>query len=214
MTKENILNRVCNCMVNFDIENSKSLVKEAIKKGIPPLELLEAMTKGMDIVGKKYEAKEYYLPELMMAGETMKAGMEELAPYLKAEKVQSTGKVVIGTVKGDVHTVGKSIVITLLLAAGFEVLDLGTDTPAETFVEKAKEFNADIVGMSALVSTTVLEIKPVIDALNEAGLREKLKIIVGGRAVSEKIAEEFGADAAARDAMHGIQICKEWMTAK
>lgn len=212
MTEE-ILKDISESIVNFDLHKIGDLTKEALNKGIPSYEIVtEGMSKGMEIVGQKFEAKEYFLAELVMAAEAMKKGMAELEPSLKVEGLRSTGRIVIGTVKGDVHDIGKNIVITLLIAAGFEVHDLGVDVTKERFVEKVKEVNPDIVGMSALLATTVSAMKEIVEDLKTAGLRERVKVIIGGSPTSDKVAQEFEADAAAKDAAHGVRICKEWMS--
>jgi 5-methyltetrahydrofolate--homocysteine methyltransferase len=165
----------------------------------------------MEVVGEKYERNEYFLAELIMAGETMKEGMKTLEPHLKAGELKRVGKVVIGTVRGDLHDIGKNIVATLLSAAGFDVIDLGVDVPPEKFVEAVKENSPDIVGMSALLTTTMVEMEDIIKELKKAGLRDKVKVIIGGAPITREYAEKIGADAAARDAVEGVNICKSWM---
>lgn len=210
-----ILNKIRDAIVNLDIDNMQRLCEEALKAGIPAYEIvMNGMSKGMEIVGEKYEKNEYFLAELIMAGEVMKEGMKVLEPHLKDGEVKKIGKVVIGTVRGDLHDIGKNIVATLLSAAGFEVIDLGVDVPPERFVEAVKEYRPDIVGMSALLTTTMIEMENVIKALKETGLRNKVKIIIGGAPVTKEFAEKIGADAAARDAVEGVNICKSWMERK
>lgn len=213
--REEILSKIRDAIVNLDIDNIQRLCEEALKAGIPAYEIvMNGMSKGMEIVGEKYERNEYFLAELIMAGEVMKEGMKVLEPHLKGGEVKKIGKVVIGTVRGDLHDIGKNIVATLLSAAGFEVIDLGVDVPPEKFVEAVKEYKPDIVGMSALLTTTMIEMENVIKALKEAGLRDKVKIIIGGAPVTKEFAERIGADAAARDAVEGVNICKSWMEQK
>jgi len=212
MAKEAVLRKLCDCIINFDIDGVKEAAQETIKAGIPPLTaVLEGMAKGMNAVGEKYEKGEFFLSELMMAGETMKAGMEILKPYLKATKTKATGVVVIGTVKGDIHDIGKNIVIMLLTSAGFEVHDLGVDVPAERFVKETEKTGADIVALSALLSTTMPYMETVIDELKKAGLRDKVKVIIGGAPFVEEDMKRLGADALGKDAIIGLEICKEWM---
>jgi len=213
--EEDAIARLRDGIVNFDMKGVRESVREAISIGIPAYQVItEGMIKGMEIVGKKYEEKEYFLTELILAGEAMQAGLEFLEPYLKADKVESTGKVIIGTVKGDIHLLGKNIVVTFLKSAGFDVHDLGVDVPAEEFVRKTREVNADIVGMSVLISTSFPEMGKVIGRLTETGLRQKVKVIVGGATVTEKLARQIGADAYAADAITGVQICRQWMKEK
>jgi 5-methyltetrahydrofolate--homocysteine methyltransferase len=215
MSREEILSKIREAVVNLDIDNIQRLCKEALEAGIPPYEIvMEGMSKGMEIVGEKYERNEYFLAELIMAGEVMKEGMNILEPYLKSGEVKKIGKVVIGTVRGDLHDIGKNIVVTLLNAAGFDVVDLGVDVPPEKFVEAVKEHKPHIVGMSALLTTTMVEMENVIKALKEAGLRDKVKVIIGGAPITREFAEKIGADAAARDAVEGVNICKSWVSAK
>lgn len=212
---EDILKRVSNAIVEFDIDNIKKFVQEALDAGIPPLDIVtKGMAAGMNIVGKKYEEKEYFLAELIMAGEVMKTGMEVLEPYLKASPISKTGVVVVGTVRGDLHDIGKNIVVTLLKSAGFEVYDLGVDVDPQKFVEKVKETNADILALSALLTTTMVEMETVIKALEKADIRGKVKVIIGGAPITEEFASKIGADAYAVDAVKGLQICKEFMEQK
>jgi len=213
--EEEILSKLRDAIVNLDIEGVQKACRGAIDAGIPAYKAVtDGMAKGMEIVGEKYENGEYFLAELIMAGETMKEGMKVLEPYLKGGEVKKIGKVVIGTVRGDLHDIGKNIVVTLLNAAGFGVIDLGVDVPPEKFVEAVKQNNPDIVGMSALLTTTMIEMENVIKALKEAGLRDKVKIIIGGAPITQEYAEKIGADAAARDAVEGVNICKLWVKNK
>lgn len=166
----------------------------------------------MEGVGEKYERKEYFLAELIMAGEVAEKGMKVLEPHLKGGGAKMVGKVIIGTVKGDLHDIGKNIVAMLLSAAGFEIIDLGVDVPPGKFVEAVREYNPDIVGMSALLTTTVAEMENAIKALKEAGLRDRVRVIIGGAPVTREFAEKIGADAAARNAIEGVEICKLWIS--
>ncbi|MEM1658236.1 MAG: cobalamin-dependent protein [Candidatus Jordarchaeales archaeon] len=148
---------------------------------------------------------------MVVAGEAMKEGIKILEPYLRTGEAERLGKVVIGTVRGDMHDIGKNIVATLLSGAGFEVIDLGVDVPTEAFVEAVRKHKPHIVGMSALLTTTMVEMENVIKALEHAGLRNKVKIIIGGAPVSKEYAEKIGADAYAKDAVEGVSICKSWV---
>ena len=213
--KEEILARLRDAIVNLDYEGIRDVAREAIEAGISPYEaIMEGMAKGMDIVGQKYESGEYFLAELIMAGETMKEGLSVLEPYMKKGEIKHIGKVVIGTVEGDLHDIGKNIVITLLTASGFEVVDLGVDVSAEKFVEAVREHKPDIVAMSALLTTTMVNMEKVVKALEEAGLRDKVKIIVGGAPLTEEFAKQIGADAYGRDAVVGVEICRRWVSEK
>jgi len=216
MTEEKaILERLRDGIVNFDIKGVQKACREALRVGLPPYRaIVDGMARGMEIVGQKYEVGEYFLAELIMAGETMKEGMKILEPYLKAGDMKAAGRVVIGTVRGDLHDIGKNVVIMLLQAAGFEVIDLGIDVPAVKFVEAVREHEPDILAMSALLTATMMEMKNVIEGLKKAGLREKVKVIIGGAPVTPEYAEEIGADAAAKDAVEGVRLCEAWMAAK
>jgi len=212
--EEEILAKLRDAIVNLDVEAVQKAAKEALEAGIPAYKaVVEGMAKGMEIVGQKYEAGEYFLAELIMAGETMKEGMAILEPHLKAGDIKTAGKVVIGTVRGDLHDIGKNIVVTLLKAANFEVIDLGVDVSPEQFVEAVKKHNPQILAMSALLTTTMIEMESVIESLKKSGLRDKVKIIIGGAPITPEYAKKIGADAAAKDAVEGVRICSEWMKA-
>ncbi|MEM2864825.1 MAG: corrinoid protein [Candidatus Bathyarchaeia archaeon] len=199
-------------VVNFDVEGVRRLAQEVVDKGIDPYEAItEALNEGMRIVGEKYEAKEYFLSELLLAGESMKAALEVLTPHLKAGGVKAIGKVVIGTVKGDIHDIGKTIVVTLLRSAGFEVVDLGVDVSAERFLEGVREADANILAMSALLTTTMPYMGEVIKKLEEEGLRDKVTVIVGGAPLSEEYAKRIGADLYAADAVEAARKLRDHM---
>jgi len=210
--EEEILGKIRDAIVNLDIDGVQNACKEAIEAGIPAYKAVgDGMSKGMVIVGERYENNEYFLAELIMAGEVMKEGMMVLEPHLKSGDLKKIGKVAIGTVRGDLHDIGKNVVVTLLGAAGFDIIDLGVDVPSDKFVEAVKENDPDILGMSALLTTTMIEMESVIKALKEAGVRDKVKIIIGGAPITDEYAEKIGADAAARDAVQGVNVCKSWV---
>ncbi len=214
-SEKRILGKLRDTVVNLDIEGVKKASEDVLNAGIPAYRaVIEGMAKGMEIVGQKYEDGEYFLAELIMAGETMKEGMMVLEPHLKAGDIKAAGKVIIGTVRGDLHDIGKNVVITLLRAANFDVVDLGVDISAEQFVEAVQKHNPDIVAMSALLTTTMIEMENVINSLKKAGLRGKLKVIIGGAPITPEYAKKIGADAAARDAVEGVRTCNEWMKRK
>ncbi len=211
-SEKKALAKLRDAIVNLDIEGVKKSSQEALDAGIPAYKaVIEGMAKGMEIVGQKYEDGEYFLAELIMAGETMKEGMAILEPHLKAGDIKAAGKVVIGTVRGDLHDIGKNVVITLLKAANYDVVDMGVDISAEQFVEAVKKHKPDIVAMSALLTTTMIEMENVISSLKKAGLRRKLKVIIGGAPITPEYAKKIGADAAARDAVEGVRICNRWV---
>jgi len=207
---EDHLQKISQAIVELDYQNITKIVKEALDAGVPPLKVvLEGMAKGMEIVGQKYEANEYFLSELIMAGEVMKEGMKIVEPLLKDAEKPNLGTVVIGTVKGDLHDIGKNIVATLLSAAGFNVIDLGVDVAPEKFIEAVEKYNPQIVGMSALLTVTMPAMKDVIDLLKKRSLREKVKVIIGGAAVTPEFAKKIGADAAPKDAVEAVQVSKK-----
>ncbi len=194
----------------YDIEE---LIQAGIDSGEKPFDLLQAMMDGLEQCGHKFEAGEYFLPELLMASDTFNGGMRVLEPHLVQVQLGKEGRVLMGTVAGDVHDIGKNLVGFLLKSSGFEVIDLGTDVGTEAFVEAVKEYEPDALGLSALLTTTMLGMGDIIKALDGEGLREKTKVIIGGGPVSSRFAEEIGADAYASDAVEGIRKIKA-LTAK
>jgi methanogenic corrinoid protein MtbC1 len=175
------LTGITNAIIELDVDNIKELVKGALDAHVPASDIMKAATKGMDEVGNRYERKEYYLTELVLAGETMKEAFDVLAPALKTEgKATSKGKIVMATVKGDQHDIGKNILKSLLMSKGYEILDLGMDVDAAKVVAKVKESGAKVVALSSLLTMTVEQIKAVHEALKAAGLRASVKLVVGG----------------------------------
>lgn len=209
---EDILDKIAHTLGN--LENSSSLKKfisQALKKKVPILEILEkGLRKGLDEVGRRYEAGEYFLSELLFGASMMDEAMKILAPQLRAQKLERKGQVVLGTVRGDIHDIGKNIFKMFAEGAGFEVHDLGVDVSPDDFVRTAIEKNPDVLGLSALLTTTTPEMKIVIDDLQKAGIRGKVKVLLGGNAVTNQFGEEIGADAVALDAVQGVDFCKEW----
>lgn len=192
-------------------EGCADLARSALEEGIEPLKIVdEGLSAGIRIVGEKFGCGEMFLPDLMMAVEAMKAGMEILQPELDKRKIRkkSRGTVMIGTVFGDIHDIGKSIVATMLEMNGYEVIDLGINISTETFVKKIRELNPDILGLSAMLATTMREQKEVIEAVKKEGLRDRVKILVGGAPVSEQWAEEIGADGYGANAEMAVQLVK------
>jgi methylmalonyl-CoA mutase cobalamin-binding domain/chain len=215
-TEYELLNKIAITISNLeDSGKIKNLIKEALSQKIPIVKIIEeGLRKGLDIVGKKYENNEYFLSELLFAATLMNDALEILEPLLKTEKIKSKGVIVLGTVKGDIHDIGKNIFKMYAQATGFEVYDLGVDVEPEVFIEKIKEKEAQILGLSALLTTTILEMKTVIEKLKKAGIRDKVKVLLGGNAVTKEFAKEIGADAAALNAIEGIEICKKWVGEK
>jgi methanogenic corrinoid protein MtbC1 len=207
------LNRLSDCIVNLDFENIEQATQDAIAAGIPAYTAVtQGMSKGMEIVGRKFEEGEYYLAELIVAADVMMKGMQVLAPYLKEKDRVPKGKVILGTVKGDLHDIGKNLVSILLEGAGFTVIDLGIDVPIPRFVETVRMENPDILGLSALLSPCIAEMKRVIQALQETGLRDAVKVIVGGATLTDEVAKQIGADYRAKDAVDGVSMCQTWVT--
>ena len=211
--EEEILQRLRDSVATFDSENVQKTCEDALAAGIPAFKAIEdGLSKGMEIIGRKYETGECFLAELITAGETMKQGMKILEPHLKkGGGTEATGKVVIGTVRGDLHDLGKNIVVILLEAAGFQVIDLGINVSPEQFVRAVGEHKANILGMSALLTTTLAEMSSVIKELERTKLRNQVKVIIGGAPISAEYARQIGADAASRDAVKGVNICKKWV---
>lgn len=186
------------------------LVQKALNEGIAPGDILTGgLIKGMNEVGVKFKNNEIYVPEVLIAARAMKAGMEILKPKLSETGVKPMAKMVIGTVKGDLHDIGKNLVSMMMEGAGFEVIDLGIDVPAEKFIQAVKENNPQLVGMSALLTTTMVQIRENIKAFNEAGIRDRVKIMIGGAPVTQKFADEVGADGYAPDAASAVDKAKE-----
>jgi len=180
-----------------DVEKTKTLTREMLEKGISPHDVIEkGLMEGMNLVGDKFEKREYFLPDLLVAAEAVKRATEVLKPFLKGER--GRGTVVIGTVSGDIHDLGKNLVASTLEASGFTVVDLGVDVPPERFVNAAKEENANIVAISALITTTMMGMKDVIEAMVKSGIRKEVKVMVGGAPLDEEFARKIGADRYAR----------------
>jgi len=196
-------------IIELEVDDIADAVKEALDEGKEPFDVMNALTKGMDEVGKRYEEKEYYLTELVLAGETMKEAFKVLKPALAASDTSTDKvKIILATVKGDNHDIGKNILGSLLLSSGFELHDLGMDVDEDTIVEKVKETGASIIALSSLLTMTVEHIKVVHEALIEAGIRDKVKLIVGGAPLNEELAKKLGADDFADDAVDGVRHIK------
>jgi 5-methyltetrahydrofolate--homocysteine methyltransferase len=207
-----ILESMTNSLVELDFDGARRGVQQAIEASIPPQDIIkDGLARGMEIVGKRFEAGEYFLAELITAGAIMEEVMKLLEPHLKAGTVTSGGKVVVGTVQGDLHDVGKNILISMLKSAAFEVTDLGVDVPPEKFVEKVKEVGADIVCLSALLSVVVPKLEETAEVLKKS--LPSVKILIGGRCVDEKIAEKVGV-MYAKDAWAGTRMAVSLMKQK
>ena len=210
---EEIIRKISESVLEGDREMAVEAVQEAIYAKVPAEKILkEGMMTAMSGAGKLFEEGEYFVPELLVAARAMQGGMELLKPLLVAEDVEPVGKVVIGTVKGDLHDIGKNLVGMMLEGAGFEVIDLGTDVDAEKFVEAVKTNNAQMVGMSALLTTTMSNMPSTIEALKQAGLRESVKVMIGGAPVTESYAQQIGADGYAPDASQAAKLALSYVS--
>jgi len=210
-------NELVDAMVNMKEQETLNLAAKMLKGGEDPLRVLELSRQALEIVGKQFENGTYFLPELILAGEMLKKISKMAEPFLKQdseEKIESLGKIVIGTVEGDVHDIGKDIVTFLLGVSGFEVHDLGIDVPAQRFVEAIKEEQPEIVGMSALLTLTFEYLKSTVEAIQAAGLRDQVKIMIGGGIVNEEVRKYSGADAYGEDAVAAVTIAKKWVQDK
>jgi dimethylamine corrinoid protein len=202
-------------MVDIDEETVYSIVKNLLESGTSPEEIIIALRKAVQQIGDKFDSKEYFLTELVMGGEMFSQAAELIKPYMKTgEQTKKTGKIVVGTVSGDVHDIGKNIFSTLCEAAGFEVHDLGVDVSVEKFVATVKEVKPQVVGYSGLLTIAMEAMKATTEALKEAGLRDGLKIIIGGLPVDDAWQEIAGADANTQSAFEGLNIVKKWVGAE
>lgn len=193
-----------------DRDKTVALTEAALGSGANPQEIIaQGLQAGMAAVGEKFSSGEYFLPDMLMAARAMKAALEVLAPALEQTGIPTIGKVVIGTVEGDMHDIGKNVVATFLSGNGFEVFDLGLNVPVQKFIEEVKEKKADILGMSALLTTTMPVMGRVIKGLEEAGLRSSVKVVVGGAPVTQDYANYIGADGYAHDGGRAVPVCRE-----
>jgi len=194
---ESEFKKIVEAILVGDVEKTKALTQDILNKGVSPHDVIEkGLMEGMNLVGDKFENREYFLPDLLVAAEAVKRATEIIKPHLKGEK--GRGTVVIGTVSGDIHDLGKNLVVSTLEASGFRVVDLGVDVPAEKFVNAVKEEKANIVAISALITTTMLGMKDIIDAMVKDGIRKEVKVMVGGAPLDEEFARKIGADRYAR----------------
>jgi len=183
------------------------LTEKALAQGISPNDIIErGLTNGMDIVGQKFEAKEYYIPDMLASAEAVGAAMEILEPHLAKSGIKSKGKIIMATVKGDLHDIGRNIVSILLRGAGYTVKDLGNDVTPQVIVAAVREEKPQFVGMSALLTSTMIHMRDTIQALTESGLRDKVKVIIGGAAVSEEFAQSIGADGYGADGFQAVRV--------
>jgi methanogenic corrinoid protein MtbC1 len=205
-----------NAVAEMMEDEAMTLTKKYVEEGVPALQIIDAYKDALSIIGKRFEECTYFVPELILAGEMMKAASEIIKPLMKDGEsnveTQRIGKFLLGTVEGDIHDIGKDMVHMLMDINGFEVRDLGVDVPAQRFWDEYKEFQPDIIGMSGLLTLAYESMKQVADGLNEMGVRDKVKVIIGGGQMDEQARKYVGADAFVTDAVAGINICKGWVS--
>jgi len=216
METQALLEEMSQAVLNGEIEEAEALARRAVEMGMDPLQAInKGYILGLDEVGKLFRAGEYFLPDLVAAGEAMKRAFAVFDPFLKSQtssEKKRKGRVVLGTVASDFHDIGKGIVGSMLVASGFEVVDLGVDVSAQKFLEAVKELNPDVLGMSALLTTTMPNQKKVIEALREANERQRVKVIIGGAAVTRKWAEEIEADGYGEDAIAAVALVEKFIS--
>jgi methanogenic corrinoid protein MtbC1 len=205
------VDKVRKTLVDLEIENIQAVIKEALDAGVAPLDIaLKGLGTGMKEVGDLFQSEEYYLADLVLAGETMKEGMQVLEPMLSGEAAAEKGPVIVFTVKGDIHDIGKNLVSTMLTASAFKVIDLGVDVSEDKVVDAIKSSGASLVGMSVLLTPMISSIGDVVDAISEAGLRDNIKIAIGGACTTQELVDRFGLDALGNDAVDAVKIFEEW----
>lgn len=209
-----VLEQISESISNLDPPDEiRRMVEMALAYGYGPIEITEkAFRKGLEEVGNRYEKGEYFLSELLYAGETMKSLFDMLGTHIGQGEIAQKGMILLGTVRGDIHDIGKNIFGMLAQFSGFKVHDLGVDVDPKTFIGNVDTSSGGILGMSSLLTTTLPEVKVVLDELRLIGIRDRVKVIIGGNAVTKQFAEEVDADAAAFDAVEGVGICKRWVT--
>jgi len=196
-------------VLNGDAKSAKTVTEQALSAGIDPMKLVQDyMMPAMGEVGRRFECNEYFVPELLMSARAMKAALEPLRPLLEARSLQPAGRVVIGTVKGDLHDIGKNLVAAMLEGGGFEVIDLGVSVTPDQFVAAVKKQNPQILALSALLTTTMPSMKETVDALKQAGIREQVKVLVGGAPITQRYADEIGADGYGESASSATGLAK------
>lgn len=198
-------------IAEIEEEGTLRAVREALSEGSDPLSLVEALREGIAVVGERFAAKEYFLPDLIIASEIFKDAIGLIEPHLKGESSTSRGAIVIGTVQGDIHDIGKNLVATMLSCSGFEVHDLGVDVPPEAFVDKIRETGAKVVGMSGLLTLAFDAMKNTVEAIEEAGLRGRTKIMIGGGPVNETVLKYCGADAYGKDPTKAVKLADSYL---
>ena len=204
-----------NSLADLKEDEVIAIVREKLDKNEDPMKILNEAGRGMEIVGKRFSESKYFIPDLVYSGEILKRINELVKPKLSGEgEVKKGGKVIVGTVAGDIHDIGKDIVVFMLDVSGFEVNDLGIDVPVQKFVDAIKETNAPVVGMSGFLTLAFESMKETVDAIKEAGLREKVKVMIGGGQITDEVVKYTGADAFGKDAMAGVTLARKWTGTK
>jgi 5-methyltetrahydrofolate--homocysteine methyltransferase len=205
-----ILETIKDMVVGGKYNDIEEQVQRAVDSGIDLNRLInDALISAMDIVGKRFAASEIYVPEMLVSAKTMKLGLDIIKPLLQSGEAENRGTIVMGTVKGDLHDIGKNLVTMMMEGAGFKIIDLGVDVKIEDLIDTVKKETVDIIGLSALLTTTMPEMRNVIEALTEAGLRDKVKVIVGGAPIDQRFADKIGADGFGADAVEAVQLARE-----
>jgi corrinoid protein of di/trimethylamine methyltransferase len=206
------LSKLFDAVVGGDATSARNVTEQALAENVDPLVLVnQYMAPAMDEVGKRFERCDYFVPELLLSARAMKAALELIRPLLTASGAEPVGRVVIGTVKGDLHDIGKNLVAAMLEGGGFEVIDLGVNVAPEKFVGTARDCNAHIISMSALLTTTMLSMRGTIDALKAAGLRDRIKVLIGGAPITQRFADEIGADGYGASAVDAVALARKAM---
>ena len=213
LSEQDYFTKIREGIISFDVDTVKTTVLEAVEAGIAANKLVDIMSEAMEVIGKKYETGEYFVTELIIGGETMKEAIEVLQPYMTGQSSSKLGNVVVATVAGDIHDIGKNIFVTLLATAGFNVIDLGVDISAEKIVDAVQEHKPIILGLSALLTTNLEQFPIIVEQLKAASIRDEVKVIVGGATVTEAFAQESGVDGYAKTALAGVEICRKWAQA-
>src|SRR3990172_4549690 len=203
--------KLTSALVELEEERAAKLVSEQLAAGVPPLTIVDEMRRGMGEIGERFAAGTYFLSELIMASEIFRAAMEKIEPHLAAGTGGEAGEIVFATVKGDVHDIGKNIIVAMLRGAGFRVHDLGVDVPVERIIEKLRETGASVLGLSALITTSFDSMKTTIEAVAQAGLRDRVKIMIGGGPVDERVRAYVGADAYGHDSQDAIKLARQFL---
>ena len=204
--------KLINLMADMQEDETLAMVKELIASGTNPMDILDDARSAMEIVGKRFETGEYFIPDLMMAGEILRGISDIVHPLLEGGSGGTKkGKVLIGTVAGDIHDIGKDIVTFMIDVSGYDVLDIGIDVPVETFVEKIKEFKPQVVGLSGFLTLAFDSMKKTVEALEQAGLRDSIKIMIGGGQMDDEVRKYVRADAYGKDAIAAVNLCRQWI---